>query len=433
MKRENGSGSVEERADGRARGRVMVDGRRRTIGTFPSEDAERMRRAWNTERDDGAIVASSTVTLAAYGAEWLDRRELHGSRRRETVRSIGGERSAWSRHVASSALARMPLTAIRPRDVEALAFELRGRKALHAVTRGRGSNKMIEVVETSRPLSRAMQREALRLVRACLDDAMRRDLIARNPADGVCAAPGSVAPRDLGEAWLRQPEIDTLLACEKISARDRAAYACAIGLALRLDDLKAIELEHVHLDAEIPGPHIAVFVAKSRKHHRVPIMPWLAPWIRAHIATLPHGTRWLFPTPDGERYARGYDFSWAEDRERKCKRVPSALERAGIKRRIRFHDLRGTCATHLALGTWGRTWSLHEIQGMLAHSDQRVTERYVRRAVDALAGAARDTPGCPTLPQRATGTNGATTENERAPRVGLEPTTIRLTAGRSTN
>ena len=73
--------------------------------------------------------------------------------------------------------------------------------------------------------------------------------------------------------------------------------------------------------------------------------------------------------------------------------------RAGVDHKIRFHDLRGTCATHLALGTWGRKWSLHKIQRMLAHADQRVTERYVRRAMDELATAAAETPGGPGCPR----------------------------------
>lgn len=80
-------------------------------------------------------------------------------------------------------------------------------------------------------------------------------------------------------------------------------------------------------------------------------------------------------------------------------RTRSALHRARVPRGIRFHDLRGTTATHLALGTWGRRASLHEIQAMLAHSDERVTERYVRRAIDMLAHASKATVGGPLGPR----------------------------------
>ena len=46
----------------------------------------------------------------------------------------------------------------------------------------------------------------------------------------------------------------------------------------------------------------------------------------------------------------------------------SVLKHAGIARKMRFHDLRGPTATHLALGTWwGRAWTLNEVQQFLAH------------------------------------------------------------------
>lgn len=408
MKRPNGSGTVEVLPDGRARVRVVIDGKRKQNGPiYPNEEsARRVLAAWNADRIDGALVTASELTLGSYGSEWLDRRQLHGSRRREQVRSLSGERSVWSRHVLPSEIASMPLTAIRPRDVEAFATELRQRKALHAITHGRGEAKTVTVVETSRPLSRAMQREAVRLIRTVLDDALRAELLERNPAEGVEVARGSTAPRDLSEDWLRWPEVLQLLACEDIAARDRRAYACAIGLALRQADIRAIEVSRIELDVAVPGPGITVKVEKTGRWHRVPIMSWLAPVIREQLESLPSGAKYLFPRANGRRYSKGYDFGWGEDRERvmgndgqpTILREPSALERAGVKRRVRFHDLRGTCATHLAIGTWGRKWSLHEIQAMLAHSDQRVTERYVRRAADMLAAAAAATPGSPGLP-----------------------------------
>ncbi len=433
MKRANGAGSVEVLADGRARIRAVVDGKRRQIGPIYPDRATalRMLAAWNAERAGGEIVVGAELTLAKLGADWLDRREINGSSRREQVRSIKGERSVWSRHVAPSAIAALPVVAITTANVKAFALELRRRKALHAITKGPAGSRRVEIVETSRPLSRAMQREALRLVRSVLADAIP-DVIDRNPADGVEVARGSVKPRDLSEDWLRWPEALALVGCEAIARRDRRAYACAIGLALRLNDLKSIEIEHIDLETQVPGPGIRVWIEKGQKWHRVPVMPWLAPLLREQLASLPAGARFLFPREDGDRYAKGYDFGWGDDRERDEKgvvhREPSALERAGVRRRIRFHDLRGTCATHLALGTWGRTWSMHEIQSMLAHSDQRVTERYVRRAIDMLSEAAKATPGCPGLPLGATGTSDATARNDEAPGAGVEPATNRLTA-----
>ncbi len=349
-----------------------------------------MLAAHNAEVAEGNIVAPGALTLAALGSEWLDQRELHGSRTRERVKSTKQERSVWRRHVATSDLAQLAVQSIRARDVEAFVRWLRTREAVHVITTKADG---LVVRPRGKPISRSMQREALRLVRGCLSEAVRRELVPTNVAKIAKVGKGGRVA-DLEDQWLRVEELDVLLGCEAIPIRLRTAYAAAIGLALRLNDLKSLRVADVHLDARVPGPHVTVHIAKSERRHRVPIMPWLDPWLRAHIERLPSGARWLFPNSSGRRYAKGYDFKWARKPAARGG-YEAALTIAGVDRQIRFHDLRGTCATHLALGTWGRTWSLHEIQRMLAHTDQRVTERYVRRALDMLADAARETPGGP--------------------------------------
>ncbi len=256
---------------------------------------------------------------------------------------------------------------------------------------------------------------------------IRRSLCSK----GISAAVDPTArPSDVSDDWLRPVEIDQLLESEAIPIHLRTVYAAAIGLALRLNDLKNAEVAHVDLDCKVPGPGIRVWISKSRIYHRVPIMPWLVPILREHIARLPPGSRWLFANRKGERYCKGYDFKWAE---KKAKRgaYDSALTIAGVDRRIRFHDLRGTCATHLALGTWGRAWSHFEIQKMLAHSDAKVTERYLKRVVDPLADAARNTPGGPRFgvhgrPRREGVEDVQPNEIKAERAIGFEPTTFSL-------
>jgi hypothetical protein len=48
--------------------------------------------------------------------------------------------------------------------------------------------------------------------------------------------------------------------------------------------------------------------------------------------------------------------------------------RVGIRQRIRFHDLRDTCASHLLSGTWGHKWSIFEVSKHLSHSNSAITE-----------------------------------------------------------
>jgi integrase len=277
--------------------------------------------------------------------------------------------------------------------VDDLTMWLRRRPAVNTVRTREG----VEQRETGRTISSQVPKNVMRLVRGVFDDAIARELIATNPAKLVRVK--AATSKNLDDDWLRADEIDLLLSCETIPENLRTAYACALGLALRQDDLRILRVEQVDLDATMrgePDPHVKVQMGKTDRWHRVPVLPWLAPRLRAHLEALPKGCPWVFPSRSGQVYAAAYDFEWREKRDRQRDEVRlSALHRAGVERKIRFHDLRGTCATHLALGTWGRQWSLREIQSMLAHSDQRVTERYVRRALDELAQAARETLGGP--------------------------------------
>jgi integrase len=413
MKRVNGTGSVEVLPDGRARIRIQADGKRRQLGGLCATPAiaEAKLAGWIAANASGLLETPRGETLAHFGSGWLSSRELDGSQRREVVKTIRAERSVWTRHIAGSPLGPMQLGSIRPVDVAEWTRWMRRRHAVDAITTGSGSTRSVELRPTSKLLSRSMQTHALRILRQCFASALLLGRIEKNPAVGVSIATGSNRPRDLEDDWLRAEEIGQLLSSPGNTVRDRTAYAAALGLALRLDDLKAVELANVHLD-DPSGPLVRVWVGKSEKFHSVPVLPWLEPWLRAHIATLPKRAKYLFPAEDGSRYGKDYKFNWhskrafrvlgrGADRKRTLVVTPSALERAGVARKIRYHDLRGTTATHLAIGTWGRVWSLQEIQTMLAHSDQRVTERYVRRATSALSAAAKATTGCPALPMAA--------------------------------
>lgn len=118
----NRTGSIDQLRNRRWRVRVTVDGRQRTVGTYPdAETARQMRRAFLAEVEDEAIVAPASLTLRNFGEDWLNRRELHGSKTRAKVRNIENERSLWRRHIEPSALADMAVRSIRVRDVEDFA------------------------------------------------------------------------------------------------------------------------------------------------------------------------------------------------------------------------------------------------------------------------------------------------------------------------
>lgn len=388
MRRKNGEGTVCRRSDGKWRTRMWVHGKRRDLQVFDTEiEARRFLRAWNIDVESGAIVAPAAETLRVYGETWLDRRELHGSRKRAQVRDIDNERSLWRTHVEKSRLAGLALDAIRRRDVDDFVSSLRRKKALQTVRTRGGSISL----ETDRTLSRGVVKHALRLVRTCLDDAYRREVISSNPAADIDV--GHATSTDTKWDFLRVDEIDSLLKCEALTEAARAFFAVAIFAGLRLSEILHLQWADVHLDVEVPGPSMLIRfgrkggATKSGKARTVPILPALLPWLRAQHARAGQQT-YVFTSPDGSHFAEGYTSGWPAKAGR-----PSALERAGVPRQIRFHDLRHTCGTHLALGSWGRTWSALEIKGMLGHSSLRVTERYTHLADNTLHDAAKATHG----------------------------------------
>lgn len=103
--------------------------------------------------------------------------------------------------------------------------------------------------------------------------------------------------------------------------------------------------------------------------------------IRSHLAL-------VWPARDGGYHADGYDAGW--DKLRKV---------AGVTRRIRFHDLRHTYASHLLQGSWvptlvARPLRLEELRDLLGHADIAVTQRYAHLCSDGVASLFhRDTNG----------------------------------------
>lgn len=85
MKRVNGTGSVEELPDGRARIRIVAEGKRRQLGgIYPSRgEAQADLDAWLAANASGHITTPRGETLAHYGAAWLTARAL-GALRMDT-------------------------------------------------------------------------------------------------------------------------------------------------------------------------------------------------------------------------------------------------------------------------------------------------------------------------------------------------------------
>lgn len=358
-----GKGSIT-RERGRYRLR-MPDGKGgyRNVGSFESElAAERMRDAILVELGDAPVGA---VTLAEYGERVLTRWST-------AQRDIRNARSRW-RLVCSAPFAGDPiatLTLIEVRDwVRGLPRQLS--------TRGK-------------PLSWQTQKHAVNLLRRVLDEAREDGLIDDNPARSVRLA----RRQDTDElwTWLSLEELGAVLALD-LTLEQRTALTVAVYQGLRQGELAALTWERV--DLEGGWLVIAASWKSATKSGRVRRIPLLAPaaealkrWRRRRDRT-----GLVFPGPERKVYARGYDWGWGDRRG-----TPDIPTRAGIARRVRFHDLRHTCASHLVSGTWGRAWTLREVGEYLGHSDESVTRRYAHLAPDALHATARATAASSMFP-----------------------------------
>jgi hypothetical protein len=188
-------GSVEQLRSGAWRARTRVDGKLVTVATVGSEkEADDALALFAEGRLEHAPVAGRT--LASWGVEFLDARETGGEHR-----SVGRDRHVWKR-VSTSKLADMPLPEITVRDIrEWVATQA---KTVSSKTKKRPSPQTIK--------------NALNLLRVCLEGACQSGLIERNPARDVRAP--KMARTDDAWTWLRLDELAKLL--DKLSDDDRA-------------------------------------------------------------------------------------------------------------------------------------------------------------------------------------------------------------------
>lgn len=357
--RAQGSGSVSWVANrNKWRVRVRVEGVQRQVGLFVTrEDAEEALAAVLARLPETS--SSSRLTLASWGARWLDQRETDG-----VHRSVDGDRSVWRSRVATSSLYAQPLDLLSASDVrEWVRLQLRTPSK-----------------RTGRPPNRQTVQNALNLLRVCLEDALQQGLLASNPSREVRLPRGASARSDDPWDWLRQDELERLWSCKSLKDPHRGALEVAVYTGLRAGELWGLRWEDVDLDAcRIAVRYSYRSTTKTGKVRHVPLLlPALLALKRRSRGRVRRGLVW--PARDGGCHRKGY-----------TAQLERCLQDAGITRHVRFHDLRHTCASHLVQGTWGRVWSLAEVGQLLGHSSSHTTQRYAHLSPDGLSRAARET------------------------------------------
>jgi integrase len=340
--------SVEEhpKGSGRYRVRARVGGKLRSLGAgLPEAEARELARAYEQVRYEREM--RDGITLAQFGAGFLDRRERAG------VRAIRTDRSSWSKNVASSALGALPVSTLVRRDVR-------------------------DWLDGLGHLAHRTRQRVLNLLRVALDEAVERELLATNPARDVRVHRASAArATDDLDGILTPAEQQALVAA--VPERDRALVVFALCTGLRQAEQWWLRWEDLLTDRVVVRRSAGGRPPKSGKPREVPLLPAAA----AALAALPRRSPWVFPMLRGARQQEGKPpRHWA-----------SWVTAAGIDRHVRWHDLRHTCATSLLAGWWGRKWTLDEVCSLLGHSSVKVTERYARKLDSTLRDVTAATSG----------------------------------------
>lgn len=366
--RRRGSVSRHRRRDGSIayRVRIPIAGREVSCGIYETEaDADAALAAALAELGN----APRDHTLRTWGVDWLEARETDGYHR-----GVTEERSVWRRHVLAAHFADWPLRRIKRSDVVRWLDQLSRTRATRTAAGGR--RRSHARAETDRLLSTSTLRSALSLLRGALRAAADRGHLDADPTGGV-RVPRRARDHE-GWTWLREHEIETVLALD-LRPEQRAIYTVAIYTGLRAGELWGLRWCDVELTGSRPGLHVRRSYRGPTKPGRVRWLPLLPPALEAlqrwHRERPGIGEALVWPAHGGGCHASGYDAGW-----------PRIVRLAQLGRRVRLHDLRHTCASHLVQGTWTPApLTMAQVCKWLGHSSVLVTERYAHMSPDYLA------------------------------------------------
>lgn len=355
--------------------RIQVGGKRRQR-SFPSE-----RLAWewvDSARDiaDTTPTTKAPPTLLDVGKTWFDDREKAGR-----VRHVRQERSAWRAHVETWQDAHRPLRSLTRRHV----------------------NDFVSSLGARAKIGRQTVKHVLRLVRQVVAHAHDTGVISADPIATLRVPRAAHVSASDAWTWLRPDEITAVLsACR--DTEQRALVTVAIYTGLRKGELWQLRWSALQLDGAAPELHVRGKLKSSHAERTVPLLPPAVEALKLLKAMKPKRPKagevvqldpLVWPSASGGVRRADADAGWASKRWRLAPGEPLRLTegvpaRAGIVRRVRFHDLRHTCASHLVQGTWGPPMRLEDVRQWMGHSSISVTQRYAHLSPTGLRGKARE-------------------------------------------
>lgn len=327
----------------------------RWIGSLPDGHGGRARYVTGTDREtvEKRLAALSslttsprapaTETVAAFLARWLDRERQRGRLR---PRTADGYETLIRLHI-NPAIGRIRLPALTAADID----------------------HMVGLVLENR--SQQTARHAYKVVHRALNQAVRWDLLDRNPADRV-DAPKVAAPTPHP---LTADEARRFLEATADDPRF-ALYALAITTGMRRGELLALKWADIDMAAgtvrvekslrQLDRYRFAREQTKTEKSRRTLPIPGVA--LRA-LKAMPKGTTgYVFARPDGRPLPPA----------EVTRQFQATLTAHGF-REVRFHDLRHTAA-NLALDRMGG--DIRAVSAMLGHASIATTVGLYGTAAD---------------------------------------------------
>jgi integrase len=277
-------------ADGGVIGYVCVfrsAGRQRKRSARTYEEAKRLKRESETDRDRGELQARTSIGFLPYVDEWVERYRGQGRRGfRESTRE------EYRRLIRAYAHHHFP-GKLKLVDVSTYAL-------------ARFTDWLADEKEQGKRLSDRTIANAVIPLRAALATAKREGLIRHNPAQGLAMPHRDQPPEEEIRVFSRN-QLAAILAMAP--ERHRPLFELLATTGLRISEAIALQRLHLQIDAEQPEVCIRRAIVRDRtvppksKYGRreVRLPAPLVAKLRAHLATQPDqdSTALAFPSEVG--------------------------------------------------------------------------------------------------------------------------------------
>lgn len=172
---------------------------------------------------------------------------------------------------------------------------------------------------------------------------------------------------------LSEKEVHRLIeAAKKGGPRDHALILVALGAGLRVSELVSVDLRDV-LDDIQGGTVIHVRQGKGSKDRLMPVRKEVRKAIEAYVASSYRKMSDIGPLFMSQDRAMGSRDSWRLTTKSAGRIVKSAVELAGIEKRVSPHALRHT----FAFASYMYSQNIVAVQHLLGHATVATTMRYV--------------------------------------------------------